>query len=454
MTRLPPQNLEAEQSVMGGVMIDPNALDRVIDIISENDFYKAANRKIYNAVLGLRQRNQPVDLLTVTSALRDEGILDAVGGTSYLATVIDQTPSSANIMSYAEIVKEKSTLRKLLESCNSIIEKTYEQSYSDLDAFLNEAESSIFSIAEKAKGMGLTHAGLIIKSSLDRIEYLYNQKSSMTGVASGITDLDKMTSGFQPGELIIIAARPSMGKTALCLNIAQHIALREKKSVAFFSLEMSQDQVMMRMLGSEARVNLSDLRVGRVSDSVWPKLISVASKFSEAPLYIDDTSGSSPYEIRAKCRRLKAQKGLDIVIVDYLQIMDLKTKVESRERAISEISRNMKALAKELKIPVIVLSQINRGVEGRTDRRPMLSDLRESGSIEQDADVVAMIYRDEYYDRENSEIKGQAELIIGKQRNGPTGAVKMAWLSQYGTFANLQPTAEAPGPTTHTFPNA
>jgi replicative DNA helicase len=454
MTRLPPQNLEAEQSVLGGIMIDSNALDRVIDIISEDDFYKAANKKVYQAVLGLHHRNQPVDLLTVTSALRDDGVLDAVGGTSYIATVIDQTPSSANIISYAEIVKEKSTLRKLLESCNGIIEQAYDQGYEDLDKFLNEAESQIFAIAEKSKGAGLVPAGQIIKQSLDRIEYLYNQKSSLTGIASGFTDLDKMTSGFQPGELIIIAARPSMGKTAFCLNIAQNVALREKKSVAFFSLEMGQEQVMMRMLGSEARVNLSDLRVGRVSDSVWPKLISVASKFSEAPLYIDDTSGSSPYEIRAKCRRLKAQKSLDLVIVDYLQIMDLKAKVESRERAISEISRNMKALAKELKIPVIVLSQINRGVEGRTDRRPMLSDLRESGSIEQDADVVAMIYRDEYYDRENSDIKGQAEIIIGKQRNGPTGAVKLAWLSHYGTFANLQPGPESPGPTTHIFPNA
>ena len=267
---------------------------------------------------------------------------------------------------------------------------------------MNETESNVFTIAEKSKSSGLVPAAEIIKTSLDRIEYLYQQKSAITGIASGFSDLDKMTNGFQPSDLIIIAARPSMGKTALVLNIAQHVALREKKNVAFFSLEMSQEQVMMRLLGSEARVNLSDLRVGRVADSVWPKLISVANKFSESPLYIDDTSGISPYEVRAKCRRLKSQKGLDMVIVDYLQIMDLKTKVESRERAISEISRNMKELAKELKIPVVVLSQINRGVEVRTDRRPMLSDLRESVSIEQDADVVMMIYRDEYYDRENA----------------------------------------------------
>ena len=269
----------------------------------------------------------------------------------------------------------------------------------------------------------------------------------ITGVATGFTEFDKMTSGMQPGDLIIIAARPSMGKSAFAFNIAQHVALREKKSVAFFTLEMSQEAVMMRMLASEARVNLGDLRTGRVPDSFWPRLINVASKFSDAPLYIDDTSAISPYEVRAKARRLKSQKGLDLIMVDYLQIMDLKVKVESRERAVSEISRNMKALAKELAVPVVVLSQINRGVEGRNDRRPMLSDLRESGAIEQDADVVAMIYRDEYYDRENSDAKGQAEVIIGKQRNGPVGVVKLSFLPHYGTFANLaSPDGHAPGP--------
>jgi replicative DNA helicase len=451
-TKLPPQNLEAEQSVLGGIMIDPNALGRVIDVIGEADFYKAANRKIFMSVLSLTQRNQPVDLLTVTSSLRDAGDLDAIGGAAYLATIIDQTPSSANIANYAEMVKEKSTLRKLIEICGDAVEKAYDQQFEDVDKFLNETESEVFKIAEKSKSSGLVPASSLIKQSLDKIEYLYNQKSAMIGVPSGFTDLDKFTSGFQAGDLIIIAARPSMGKTAFCLNIAQHVAIREKKAVAFFSLEMSQEQVMMRMLGSEAHVNLSDLRIGRVADSVWPKLINVANKFSEAPLYIDDTSGISPYEVRAKCRRLKTQVGLDMVIVDYLQIMDLKVKVESRERAIAEISRNMKALAKELKVPVIVLSQINRGVEGRTDRRPMLSDLRESGSIEQDADIVMMIYRDEYYDRENPENKGQAEIIIGKQRNGPVGSAKLAWLSHLSTFANLSPSDG--NPTTQVFHNA
>lgn len=448
MTRVPPQNLEAEQSVLGGIMVDPNALDRVIDIVNENDFYKAAHRKIFLAILGLRQRNQPVDLLTVTSWLRDSGDLESIGGPAYIATVIDQTPSSANITYYSEIVKEKSTLRRLIDTCGDVVEKAYSQGFEDMEKFLNETEAGIFQISERAKTVGLIPASQLIRQSLDRIEYLYNQKSNITGVPSGFPDVDKFTSGFQPGDLVILAARPSMGKTAFALNIAQNVTLREKKSVALFTLEMSQEQVMMRMLGSEAHVSLSDLRVGRVADSIWPKLISVASKFSEAPLYIDDTSGISPYEVRAKCRRLKAQKGLDMVIVDYLQIMDLKTKVESRERAISEISRNMKALAKELGVPVLVLSQINRGVEGRNDRRPMISDLRESGAIEQDADVIAMIYRDEYYDRDNSENKGVAEIIIGKQRNGPVGVAKLAWLSQYGTFASLTGTEN---PTTQVY---
>ncbi len=450
MSKIPPQNLEAEQSVLGGIMVDPDALDRIVDVITEEDFYKNAHRKIYATVMGLKTKNQPVDLLTITSSLRDSGELDAIGGTSYLATIVDQTPSSANIVHYAEIVKEKSTTRRLITICSEIVEKAYNQDFEDLDKFLNEAESGVFQVAEKSKKAGLVPASSIIKASLDKIEYMYNAKAAVTGVATGFTDFDKMTSGLQSGDLVIIAARPSMGKTAFALNIAQHVALREKKSVAFFSLEMGLESVMMRMLASEARVNLSDLRTGRVADSFWPRLINVASRFSDAPLYIDDTSGISPYEIRAKARRLKTQKGLDLIMVDYLQIMDLKVKVESRERAVSEMSRNMKALAKELGVPVVVLSQINRGVEGRNDRRPMLSDLRESGAIEQDADVIAMIYRDEYYDRDSADNKGQAEIIIAKQRNGPVGSVKVTFLSHFGTFTNLaMADGHAPAPSVH-----
>jgi replicative DNA helicase len=437
ISKLPPQNLEAEQSVLGGIMVDPEALDRIVDIINEADFYKAAHKVIFNVVMSLRQKNQPVDLLTVTSALRDSGNLDMVGGTAYIASIIDSTPSSANISYYAELVRDKATLRRLIDTCSQILERAYAQEFDEMDKFLNEAEAEVFQVAQKSKKSGLLPAGQIIKASLDKIEQLYNQKAAVTGVSTGFVDFDKMTSGLQPGDLVIIAARPSMGKTAFALNIAQHAALREKKSVAFFSLEMGREQVMMRMLASEAKVNLSDLRTGRVPDSFWPRLINVASKFSEAPLYIDDTSGISPYEVRALCRRLKAQRNIDLIMVDYLQIMDLKSKVESRERAVAEIARTMKSLARELNVPVVVLSQINRGVEGRTDRRPMLSDLRESGAIEQDADVVAMIYRDEYYDRDSQDNKGMAEVIIGKQRNGPVGVCKLAFMSQYGTFANL-----------------
>lgn len=452
MTKLPPQNLEAEQSVLGGIMVDPDALDRVVDIINENDFYKTAHRKIFAAITALRRKSQPVDLITVTSFLKDQGELDAIGGPAFIASIIDQTPSAANISHYADLVKEKSTLRRLIEACSNIIERSFGQDFDDMDRFLNESEASVFQVAEKTRSAGLVPANEIIKASLDKIEQLYNLKTAVTGVPTGFIDFDKMTSGMQPGDLVIIAARPAMGKTAFALNIAQHASLREKRSVALFSLEMGQEQLMMRMLASESRVNLGDLKIGRVPDSFWPRLINVASRFSEAPLYIDDTSGISPYEIRAKCRRLKAQKGLDLIIVDYLQIMDLKIKVESRERAVSEISRNMKALARELNVPVIVLSQINRGVEGRTDRRPMLSDLRESGAIEQDADIVVMLYREEYYERDNPESKGQAEAIIGKHRNGPVGVVKLGFMPHFGTFTNLA-TNEGGAPATQIFTN-
>lgn len=448
MTKIPPQNLDAEQSLLGGIMVDPNALDRIVDVVAEGDFYKGANRKIFQAVMSLRRKNQPIDLVTVTSELRDQGELEGIGGAAYLVHIIDQTPSSANIVSYGEMVKEKSTLRKLIDTCSGTIEKAFNQDFEDVDKFLNETEANIFEVAGKSKTAGLVLAKEVIKDSLDKIEQLYQQKTSLSGLSCGFHDLDRYTSGFQPGDMIIVAARPSMGKSAFVFNMAQNISLRQKKTVALFSLEMSKEQVLMRMLASEAKIPLSDLRVGRIPDDAWPRLISVANKFSEAPLYIDDSSGISPYEVRAKCRRLKAQKQLDLVIIDYLQIMDLKLKTDNRERAIAEISRNMKSLAKELKVPVIVLSQINRGVEGRTDRRPMLSDLRESGSIEQDADVVMMIFREEYYERDQAENKGQAEVIIGKQRNGPTGIVKLAWLAQFGTFANLAH-QEPSGPMPH-----
>ena len=436
--RIPPHNLEAEMSILGGLMVDPYAWDQASAILSEEDFYKIAHRKIYNAISVLYTKNQPIDIITVSNHLTDNKEIDAIGGPSYLAEVMNSTPTAAHVESYAKIVHEKALLRKLIHMSGEIIEKSFSESYENVEGFLDEVEGQIFNITEKKKTQGLVGAAELIKDSMNRLTELFERKSDFTGVASGFTQLDKMTAGFQPGEMTIIAARPSMGKTAFSLNIAQHVILREKKSLAYFSVEMGKEQLMMRMLASEARINLSDLRVGSLSDNAWPRLIDKASKMAESRLFIDDTSGISPFEIRAKCRRLQAQQGLDIIMIDYLQLMDLKQKVDSRERAVAEISKTLKAIAKELKVPVIALAQLNRGVEGRSDRRPMLSDLRESGSIEQDADVIMMLFREDYYDRDNADIKGLSEVIIGKHRNGPTGTVRLKWESHIGRFANLE----------------
>jgi replicative DNA helicase len=321
-----------------------------------------------------------------------------------------------------------------------------------VSTFLDGVESEVFSVAEQRATTGLVEASDLVKASLEKLEELYNNSAAITGVPSGFEELDGMTAGFQPGEMTILAARPSMGKTALSLNIAMNAALREDKKVAYFSVEMAKESVMMRMLASEARIPMSHLRVGQLDERAWPKLIHTAAKMSEAPIFIDDTSGISPFEIRAKARRLKAKHGLDMIMIDYLQLMGLKQKMDSREREVSEISKTLKAIAKELQVPVIALAQLNRGVEGRSDRRPMLSDLRESGSIEQDADIIMMIYREDYYDRDNPEIKGVAEIIIGKQRNGPTGVVKLRWQPEYGIFSNLLQQDMGPQPPTPSAP--
>lgn len=436
--RVPPHNLEAEQSILGGLMVDSYAWDQVSSVLTEEDFYKIAHRKIFAVIAELQAKSQPIDIITVSNLLTEKRELEAIGGPSYLAEVMNSTPTAAHIETYAKIVQEKSLLRRLILMSGEIIEKAYVESYETVETFLDEVEGKIFSITEKKKTQGLVGAAELIKESVNRLTELFEHKTDFTGVPSGFVSLDKMTSGFNPGELTIIAARPSMGKTAFSLNIVQNVVLREKKSLAYFSVEMGKEQLMMRMLASEARINLSDLRVGNINDNAWPRLIDKASRMAEARLFIDDTSGISPFEIRSKCRRLKAQHGLDMIVIDYLQLMDLKQKVESRERAVSEISKTLKAIAKELQVPVIALAQLNRGVEGRSDRRPMLSDLRESGSIEQDADVIMMLFREDYYDRENPDVKGLSEVIIGKQRNGPTGTVKLKWEGHIGRFSNLE----------------
>lgn len=445
--RIPPQNIAAEQSVLGGLMLEQDAWDLVSDLLTENDFYKPAHRTIYSALRELHRRGQPTDLVTISNYLIQSQQLDSIGGPTYLAEMMDQTPSTANIKNYAQIVRDKSVLRKVISTSNEFIEKAYGQGFTDIESFLNEVEGSIYQIADMSTNQDLVDASQLVKLSLEKLEQLYANKGDVTGVGTGFFDLDKMTAGFQPGELIIIAARPSMGKTAFSLNLALSAAVKEKKSVAYFSIEMGKEQVMMRMLASEARISLSQLRSGNLEEYAWPKLINTAAKMSEAPIFIDDSSGISPFEIRAKARRMKARHGLDMIIVDYLQLMSMKQKVESREREVSEISKLLKGLARELKIPVIALAQLNRGVEGRSDRRPMLSDLRESGSLEQDADVIMMLFREDYYDRDTPELKGLAEVIIGKQRNGPTGTVKLRWRSEYGLFENIIDGPSAPAPT-------
>ncbi len=450
--RVPPQNVAAEQSILGGLMLEQDSWDHVSDLITENDFYKPSHRTIFASIRELHRRGQPTDLVTISNYLMQSQQLDAIGGPTYLAEMMDQTPSTVNIKNYAQIVRDKSVLRRIISTGIEFIDKAYDQSFTDIDSFLNEVESSIYKIAEMSTNQDLMDASQLVKLSLEKLEQLYTNKGDVTGVGSGFYDLDKLTAGFQPGELIIVAARPSMGKTAFSLNLALSAALKEKRSVAYFSVEMGKEQVMMRMLASEARISLSQLRSGNIDEYAWPKLINTAAKMSEAPIFIDDTSGISPFDIRAKARRMKARYGLDMIIVDYLQLMSMKQKVESREREVSEISKLLKGLARELKIPVIALAQLNRGVEGRSDRRPMLSDLRESGSIEQDADVIMMLFREDYYDRDTPEIKGLAEVIIGKQRNGPTGTVKLRWRPEYGLFENNVESPNSPTPSPPSAP--
>lgn len=446
MARIPPQNIEAEQSILGGLLLDPESFDQVGDLLEVDDFYNPQHQVLYSAIQDLRSKNQPVDLVTITNYLQTRGKVDDAGGFEYLALLLEKTISASNIGTYAQIVHEKSLLRKLISTSTQIIERAYSPESLEVDVMLDQAEAEMLKVGEKKASQGLVGSMEIVKSSIQKIEELYSKKADLTGLSTGFRDLDKMTAGLHPGELTIIAARPSMGKTAFSLNLAQAVAVRQKRTVAYFSLEMGKESVMMRMLSSESKVSMSEIRNGRIQDSSWPRLIQSAGLLSEAPLFIDDTSGISPFEIRARCRRLKAKHGLDLVMIDYLQLMDLKLRVESRERAVSEISKNLKVLAKELQIPVVALAQLNRGVEGRADRRPMLSDLRESGSIEQDADVIMMLYRDDYYDKQDPEKQGHAEVIIGKQRNGPTGTVHLKFDAKINRFLDAEATVSAPLP--------
>lgn len=451
--RLPPQSIEAEQAVIGSLLLDSEAWDSVSDILKWEDFYKPSHQHMYKCIEELVKAAQPVDLITLTNWLTSKNLLETVGGSSAVVEILSKTISSANVASYAKIIKDKALLRSLIHKSTDIIERAYQEDGLEASNLLDEAESEIYKLSDMSVTEGLVGPLDVVKSSIARIEDLYKRKAEVTGLSSGFTVLDKMTSGFQAGELGIIAARPSMGKTAFSLNLATHIALRQAKTVAYFSCEMGRDAVMMRVLASESRINVSNIRSGRIPDAAWPKLIQVAGQVGDSGLFIDETTGISPMEVRARARRLKASRGLDIIIIDYLQMMRLKQKVDNREREVSEISNSLKSLAKELKIPVIALAQLNRSVEGRSDRRPMLSDLRESGSIEQDADIIMMLYRDDYYDRDDAEKQGAAEVIIAKQRNGPTGSVKLRWDAEFGRFRDAEPDSGHPLPPPVPSPN-
>lgn len=438
LRKLPPQSIEAEMSILGGILVDNEAINRALEIITPDDMYRETHRKIMRAMIELNTRNEPCDLITLTSILKKKGELEEVGGGAYLATLVDYVPMAANIVYYCKIVKEKGITRKLISAATEIVSQGFEDQV-DVEELLDNAQKVIFEISENKLRPAFYPVGAILKDTIKNIELLYEKKEHVTGVPTGFIDLDEMTAGFQGGDLIIVAGRPSMGKTAFALNIGQNAAIHAGKPypVAIFSLEMSKESLVTRLLCSEARIDASRLRTGHLIESDWEKLARGAGKLHEAKIFIDDTPAISVLEMRAKCRRMKAEHDIGLIMVDYLQLMRGSSNPESRQQEISEISRSLKALAKELNVPVVALSQLNRGLESRTDKRPMMSDLRESGAIEQDADVIMFVYRAEVYDKENEELKGKAEIIIGKQRNGPIGIVDLAFRGEHTRFENL-----------------
>jgi replicative DNA helicase len=445
LKRVPPQNIEAEQSVLGAILLDNDAINQAIETLTAEDFYRESHREIFRAMVALSERNQPVDAITLTDALRTGGVLEAVGGAGYIAELAACVPTAAHAGHYARIVREKALLRSLASISTEIASGAYD-SPPNVDEYLDESEHKIFEISERRIRQSFHSMPELTRESIRLLERLYERKELVTGVPTGFLDLDRLTAGLQAADLIVIAARPSMGKTALALNIAAHAATEcePRVGVALFSLEMSKEQLVLRMLCAEGRVDSSKARAGYLGERDFPKLAQAAARLSEAPIFIDDSSDTSPIVLKAKCRRLMRERNanLGLIIIDYLQLMRSARPGESREKEIAEISRSLKALAKELKVPVVALSQLNRQVETRPDRRPLLADLRESGAIEQDADVIAFIYRDEMYHRDSKE-PGVAEVIIAKQRNGPTGTAKLTYLTQFTRFENYAPEEDA-----------
>jgi len=437
--RVPPQNTDAEQSLLGGILIDPEALNKIVDIVDAEDFYREDHRTIFQMVLELYERNEPIDIVTVSGLARDKGLIERMGGIANLSRLVDGMPTSANIAQYAKMVKEKALLRNIMRTATEIVEKGYEVD-TNVDNFIDEAERMIFQIAEKKYKPSFFPMKALVMESMKTIENLSERHDGITGVPTGFTDLDKMTGGLQPSDLIIVAGRPSMGKTSFALNMAQYAALSSDGDngvpIGIFSLEMSKEQLVMRLLSSEAEVEFFKIRSGGLRDEERTRLGRAAGKLYSAPLYIDDTPALSVLELRARARRLKKEHGLELLVIDYLQLMRGRaSNLDRREQEISEISRSLKALAKELNVPIIAISQLNRMVEQREDKRPRLADLRESGAIEQDADVIIFIYRDIVYNKDTKE-PNTAEIIIGKQRNGPVGDVRLTFLDKYTTFAN------------------
>ncbi|MBK6958349.1 MAG: replicative DNA helicase [Nitrosomonas sp.] len=436
--KTPPHSIESEQSVLGGLMLDNHAWEKVADVITDSDFYRQDHRLIYHHICKLIEHNKPADVITVAESLEISAELQKIGGLAYIGAIVQNTPSAANIKRYAEIVRERSIMRNLAQIGVQITDSAYNPAGRSAADLLDEAEKKVFEIAEEgARGKeGFMDIQPLLKQVVERIELLYSQDnpSNVTGIASGFHDLDQKTSGFQPGDLIIVAGRPSMGKTAFSLNIAEHVALELNKPVAVFSMEMGGAQLAMRMLGSVGKLDQHKVRTGRLEDADWPKLTHALGKLNEAPIFIDESAALNALELRARARRLYRQHGeLGLIVVDYLQLMSSSSQGENRATEISEISRALKGLAKELKVPVIALSQLNRSLEQRPNKRPVMSDLRESGAIEQDADVILFIYRDEVYNPDSPD-KGIAEIIIGKQRNGPIGKVDLTFLGEYTRF--------------------
>lgn len=431
--KIPPHSLEAEQSALGAMILDKDALTEVVELITEDDFYKEAHKAIFRSVIDLYNRNEPVDIVTLSEALLKEGTLGDIGGIEYLSDLTTMGVVTTNAKHYAKIIEEKSMLRRLIKASSEIIEKGF--SSEEADHLLDLAEKSIFDISQKKNREGLEAIKEVLLKTYEQIERLYGSENAITGLSTGFMDLDSKTSGFQRSDLILVAARPSMGKTAFSLNLCQNAATKNEASVAIFSLEMSKEQLVQRMLSSESHIPMQDLRNGKLKEEDWISLAKAMNSLSNCNIFIDDTPAISVLEMRAKCRKLKMEKGLDLIMIDYLQLMSGNGKNESRQQEISTISRSLKALAREMDCPVVALSQLSRAPELRADHRPILSDLRESGAIEQDADVVMFLYRDEYY-FPDSEKKGIGEVIIAKQRNGETGTVELVWLGQFTRFAD------------------